>query len=198
MTALQILDLLYNSCTTYSNPLRPVIGVLRARNGRRFFEVLKKMIPGMSHSLVPIFFFIVLIMVASSLVFDDRVQDFIDPYYVSYNWFFLIFTNDNFNRMLPEQMFRHLSYLCFFFPAIYVGQKFLLSLIIGDTYDTFRSFVKKQVKKEKLKEMQGLVKAFTQLDDLKQGMFGVFVFICHMMFLCCVDVSVCISIGFTF
>jgi hypothetical protein len=39
-------DLAFNHCTVYSNPLRPVVGVLRARKGRRFFEVLKKMMPG--------------------------------------------------------------------------------------------------------------------------------------------------------
>jgi hypothetical protein len=40
------LDLAVNRCTFYTNPLRPVVGVLRARKGRRFFEVLKKMMPG--------------------------------------------------------------------------------------------------------------------------------------------------------
>lgn len=39
-------DLMYNHCTLFANPLRPVVGVLRARKGRRFFEVLKKMMPG--------------------------------------------------------------------------------------------------------------------------------------------------------
>jgi hypothetical protein len=39
-------ELLFDHCIYYTNPLRPVVGVLRARKGRRFFEVLKKMIPG--------------------------------------------------------------------------------------------------------------------------------------------------------
>jgi Ca2+-binding EF-hand superfamily protein len=56
-----------------------------------------------------------------------------------------------------------------------VGQQFLLSLIIGDTYETYKSFVKKQLKKEKLKEMQGLTKAFTVLDPEKSGTISQFV-----------------------
>lgn len=43
-----MLDLAFNHCSVYSNPLRPVVGVLRARKGRRFFEVLKKMMPGIA------------------------------------------------------------------------------------------------------------------------------------------------------
>jgi hypothetical protein len=46
VTILCALDLAVNRCTLYANPLRPVVGVLRARKGRRFFEVLKKMMPG--------------------------------------------------------------------------------------------------------------------------------------------------------
>lgn len=78
-----------------------------------------------------------------------------------------MFTNDTFDRVLPEKVFGQLSYLMMFFPAIYIGQRFLLSLIIGDTYDTFREFVKEQVRKERLKEIQGLTKAFAALDDGK-------------------------------
>lgn len=162
-------DLFFYRCTYLANPLRPVVGVLRARKGRRFFEVLKKMMPGMTHSLVPLLFFIVIVMVLSSLMFDSTIQELANPVFTSYNWFFLIFTNDNFNRILPDEVMMNMSYLLFFFPCIYVGQQFLLSLIIGDTYETYKAFVKKQLKKEKLKEMQGLTKAFSALDDQKHG-----------------------------
>ncbi|RYH30412.1 ion transporter [archaeon] len=151
-------------------------GVLRARRGRKFFEVLKKMVPGMMHSLVPIVFFVLIIMGMSSLSFDNLIEEFKSTAYTSYNWLFLIFTNDNFDRLLPGSIMVNMSYLLFFFPAIYVGQRFLLSLIIGDTYETFRSYVKKQLKKEKLKEMQGLTKAFAALDDRKCGVISDFVF----------------------
>jgi hypothetical protein len=52
VAVLGAIDLAYNRCTFYSNPLRPVVGVLRARKGRRFFEVLKKMMPGKSTILL--------------------------------------------------------------------------------------------------------------------------------------------------
>ena len=78
-----------------------------------------------------------------------------------------MFTNDTFDRILPEKVFGHLAYLLVFFPSIYLGQRFLLSLIIGDNYDTFRQFVTAQVKNERLKEIKGLTKAFAALDDEK-------------------------------
>uniref|UniRef100_A0A7S3M3M3 Cyclic nucleotide-binding domain-containing protein n=1 Tax=Spumella elongata TaxID=89044 RepID=A0A7S3M3M3_9STRA len=169
---LSALDLFFFRCTYLTNPLRPVVGVLRARKGRRFFEVLKKMMPGMTHSLVPLLFFIVIVMVLSALMFDGTIQDLANPMFTSYNWFFLIFTNDNFDRILPDEVMMNMSYLLFFFPCIYVGQQFLLSLIIGDTYETYKAFVKKQLKKERLKEMQGLTKAFSSLDDQKHGVIS--------------------------
>ena len=168
-TVLMALDLLVCGCTTYSNPLRPVVGILRARNGRRFFEILKKMVPGMSHSLIPLLFFVVLVMAASTMLFDQHIPEYSTSSYASYNWLFLIFTNDNFDRVMPEHMRMNMYYLMFFFPVIYVGQQFLLSLIIGETYETYKSFVKKQLKKERLKQMQGLTKAFTALDVEKNG-----------------------------
>lgn len=134
---LHVLDLSICGCTHFANPLRPVAGVLRARKGRKFFEVLKKMLPGMMHSLVPIVFFVVIVMGVTSVSFSALFPDFAEPSYTSYNWTFLVFTNDNFNRLLPTGT-TALSYLLFFFPSIYVGQRFLLSLIIGDTYETFR------------------------------------------------------------
>jgi hypothetical protein len=97
----------------------------------------------------------------------ESINEFRSTYYASYNWFFLVFTNDTFDRILPEKVFGHLAYLLVFFPSIYLGQRFLLSLIIGDTYDTFRQFVKAQVKNERLKEIKGLTKAFAALDDAK-------------------------------
>jgi hypothetical protein len=161
--------LLFCGCTVYTNPLRPLAGVLRARRGRKFFEILKKMIPEMINNLVPVIFFVVIVMVLCSIFFDVQVQEFQSTAYTFYNWLFLVLTNDTFDRLLPENLFLNLTYLMFFFPCIYVGQRFLFNLIIGDTYDTFRSYVKKQLKKEKLKELQGLTKAFSVLDIEKSG-----------------------------
>ena len=164
------LDLYVSSCTYYATPLRPVAGLLRARKGRKFFEVLKKMVPGMIHNLVPILFFALVAMSLCCLMFDLLIPDlFRSTYFSFYNWWFLILTNDTFDRLLPETVFKSLAYLVFFFPAIYVGQRFLVSMIIGDTYNTYKSYVKKQLKKEKLKELQGLTKAFTALDEHRKG-----------------------------
>lgn len=127
------------------------------------------MIPGMIQNLIPVLFFVVIVMILCSIFFDTHVLEFKSTAYTFYNWLFLVLTNDTFDRLLPENLFFNLTYLMFFFPAIYVGQRFLFNLIIGDTYDTFRSYVKKQLKKEKLKELQGLTKAFSVLDIEKRG-----------------------------
>eukprot|EP01035_Chromulina_nebulosa_P026752 gene26752-35065_t len=181
VTVAMIIETLLFGCLYFTNPFRPVQGVLRARAGRRFFDVLKKMLPTMVHKMMPIFFFISILMVLSCLAFDKSIDEFQSTYYASYNWFFLVFTNDTFDRILPEKVFGHLAYLLVFFPSIYLGQRFLLSLIIGDTYDTFRQFVKAQVKNERLKEIKGLTKAFAALDDEKRGMISFEVFKACMM-----------------
>ena len=126
----------------------------------------------MTHSLIPLLFFIVLVTLISALVFDTTLRELSDPTFTTYNWFFLIFTNDNFDRILPDEISLNITYLLFFFPCIYIGQQFLLSLIIGDTYEIYKIYVKKQLKKEKLKEIQGLTKAFSSLDIDKTGIIS--------------------------
>jgi hypothetical protein len=46
VVVLTAIDLFVNRCIFYTNPFRPFVGILRARQGRRFYEVLKKMMPG--------------------------------------------------------------------------------------------------------------------------------------------------------
>lgn len=167
--AMHMFDIMLCGCTYYANPLRPVAGVLRDRRGRKFFEVLKKMVPEMLHNMVPILFFVIVVMVICSALYDNAVPEFTSTTYTFYNWWFLVLTNDNFSRLLPERLYRSMTYLFYFFPGIYIGQRFLLNLIIGDTYGTFRNYVKKQLDKERLKELQGLTKAFSALDDEGTG-----------------------------
>ena len=112
------------------------------------------MTPGMYESMIPISFFIFVSAVCSSLLFDSHIEDYQSVSDTSYNWFYLIFTNETYEKMLPQEMFTNIGYWLFFFPSLYIGQRFLLSLIIGDTYETFKSFTKKQLKKERMKEMQ--------------------------------------------
>lgn len=127
------------------------------------------MVPEMLHNMVPILFFVMIVMVFCSSLYDAEIPDFKDTSYTFYNWWFLVLTNDNFSRLLPDRLYRSLTYLLYFFPGIYIGQRFLLNLIIGDTYGTFRAYVKKQLDKERLKELQGLTKAFAALDDEGTG-----------------------------
>lgn len=167
--ALSCLNLSFDRCAYLTLPLRPVVGVLRSRTGRQFFTILKTILPEMCHSLVPLLFFLMVVVVCSMVIFDGHHPGLQNPLLASYNWFFLVFTNDNFSDMLPPYLVYHFNYLLFFFPIIYVGQRFLLNIILGDTYDTYKVLVKKQLKKERLKELQGLAKAFKALDHDQSG-----------------------------
>ena len=167
--ALSCLNLSFDRCAYLTLPLRPVVGVLRSRTGRQFFTILKTILPEMCHSLVPLLFFLMVVVVCSMVIFDVHHPGLQNPLLASYNWFFLLFTNDNFSDMLPPYLVHNFNYLLFFFPIIYVGQRFLLNIILGDTYDTYKVLVKKQLKKERLKELQGLAKAFKALDHDQSG-----------------------------
>ena len=166
--ALHFFDLLWFGRTTLSNPLRPIVGLLRARSVRRFFTVVKSMVPSLTQTLAPLVAFLMLITVFCSLAFTNSIpNNRLDS--LSYNWLWLVLTNDTFSRLFPTTLEDHAFYLVFFFAALYVGQRFILSVVLGHTFETFTAFTAKQVKKERLKEMQGLVKAFTALDHDKTG-----------------------------
>ena len=154
--------------TSWCNCLRPVAGLLRSREGRRFFEAVQKMVPIVIESLVPLSLFIIVVAIFCALTFGDSLQvgSSLEHHY---NWFWLILTGDTLGKLLPETLFSNALYQFFFFAMIYIGQKFLLSLILGATFDTFKSMTEKQLKKEKVKELQGLVKAFAAVDVNKQG-----------------------------
>jgi hypothetical protein len=160
---LHFLDLLWYGKTNFTNPLRPIVGLLRARSVRRFFTVVKSMIPSLTQTLAPLVAFLMIITVFCNLMFADTVSDnSLDS--LSYNWLWLVLTNDTFSRLFPANVESHALYAVFFFATLYVGQRFILSVVLGHTFETFTAFTSKQVKKEKQKEMQGLVKAFTALD----------------------------------
>ena len=163
--ALNTLDLvIHGGRTCWFNFLRPVPGLLRSREGRRFFEAVQKMVPIVLESLVPLTLFILVVSIFSSLVFNDHFSEVNKSIDHHYNWFWLILTNDTLDQLFHEKMFENTLYIFFFFSSIYIGQKFLLSLILGATFDTFKSMTENQLKKEKIKELQGLVKAFTSVD----------------------------------
>lgn len=171
---LNTIDLIFHGGrTAWCNFLRPVAGLLRSREGRRFFEAVQKMVPIVGVSLVPLTLFILAVSIFGAVTFGESLGEFkgFDDHH--YNWFWLILTNDTLGNLMPEGMFSNTMYTLFFFPMIYVGQKFLLSLILGATFDTFKSMTESQLKKEKVKELQGLVKGFTSIDDRKIGVINV-------------------------
>ena len=137
--------------------------------GRRFFEAVQKMVPIVIESLVPLSLFIIVVSIFCALAFGDYLTEVSSSLEHHYNWFWLILTGDTLGKLLPDHLFSNTLYQFFFFAMIYIGQKFLLSLILGATFDTFKSMTEKQLKKEKVKELQGLVKAFTAIDEYATG-----------------------------
>jgi hypothetical protein len=183
--SLHCLDLLYFHRTTLTNPLRPVVGLLRDRSFRRFFSVVKLMIPCLSETLAPLLAFLVIISVITKVSFSSYLEEIgiqdssssSSPSptgdnslrQIHYNWLWLVLTNDTFLRLFPETAESNVFYVIFFFTVLYIGQRFILSVILGATFETFTQFTSEQVKKEKLKEYQGLTKAFSILDDRDTG-----------------------------
>jgi hypothetical protein len=180
--SLHFFDLLYFHRTTFTNPLRPVVGLLRDRSFRRFFSVVKLMIPCLSETLAPLLAFLVIISVITNVsfssFFEEMNQDITDASLrqIHYNWLWLVLTNDTFLRLFPETAEGNVLYVIFFFTVLYIGQRFILSVILGATFETFTKFTSEQVKKEQLKVYQGLTKAFSVLDDRKTGYISDLVF----------------------
>jgi hypothetical protein len=168
------LDLCWNGCTYYSDPLRPVVGLLRSRSGRRFFSVVQKMIPTFSQSLAPLTGFILIVTFLSFSVFrlDNNLTSMLS---VAYNWIWLVLTNDSFSRLYEDGV--SLLHTLFFFTALYLGQRFIMSIFLAATFDTFGKFTKKQVKTEKLKELQG--------NTLSLGSFFLFLFSIRLLLCLC-------------
>jgi hypothetical protein len=64
--------------------------------------------------------------------------------------------------------FEILRVMAFYFFLV-IGCIFLLSLVLGVTYEAYESRTKRQVKSEHVKELQGLTKAFDILDEHNTG-----------------------------
>ncbi|CAM9603440.1 unnamed protein product, partial [Phaeothamnion confervicola] len=181
-----LLDAITLSPVRLARPLRPAVLCLRARSVRRFFTVIRNMVPGVLHVCVPLVFFLLLSSSFGAAAFGGGGRDGDGatgktPGAAGYNLWILIVCMENYEELLRVadgafhdgvgggggagggNVFRIL-YLCFFFITLAVGHIFLLSLLMGITHDVFIEHTKAQVKSERLKELKGLTKAFATLD----------------------------------
>mmetsp|Transcript_6435 Transcript_6435/g.12358 ORF Transcript_6435/g.12358 Transcript_6435/m.12358 type:complete len:1014 (-) Transcript_6435:1303-4344(-) len=166
---LHFVDLCIFKQTYMTNPLRPVVGLLRDRRGRRFFSVVKLILYQMQEFLMPLFAFVFMIAVGCVLK-EAKADSSHTLVYYGYNWLCLILTNDTFSRLFPDiDASSDIMSALAIFLLMYFGQGFIVNVLLGATLETFRAVSTKQIKKENLKRNQGLVKAFAVLDTHKSG-----------------------------
>ena len=103
-------------------------------------------------------------------------SEFTDISVLTYNWIWLTFTNDTYANLMSAVVSTNLVYVISFFVGSYITQKFLLSLLLGATFDMFTELSKKQLTSENKKAMQGMVKAFSAMDVQHEGKLSRFMF----------------------
>ncbi|CAM9214591.1 unnamed protein product [Phaeothamnion confervicola] len=149
--------------------LRPAICCLRVRSVRRFFTVVRDMAPGFVQVCVPLAFLILLSSSFAAMAFGSLVPELNSPGGAAYAIWILLASTDNYEDLLPPLVWGHGGYVAFFFLVLLVGNVFLLSLLLGVTFDVFIEHTAAQVKSERLKELKGLTVAFTTLDPEGTG-----------------------------
>ena len=71
-----------------------------------------------------------LVVVINHLCFA-HIPIFMNISDISYNWLWLTLTNDTYTTLMPDMLSLNISYVLGFFIAIYIIQKFFLSLVLG-------------------------------------------------------------------
>ncbi|CAM9277734.1 unnamed protein product, partial [Discosporangium mesarthrocarpum] len=148
----------------YTRPLRPAVLSLRTRSVRRFYSVVGNMLPIFLRVCVPVMFFMLLSASYAAMAFGREKQEFSDPASSGYSIWVLMAFADNYDSLVNEGLSQNPVYLPFVVMILLVGSVFLLSLLMGVTYDVFIEYTTKQVNNERIKELQGLTRAFTTMD----------------------------------
>lgn len=166
---LLVLDWMWNLRTSFTSPFRPIVLTLRSRAVRRFFTVIKKMIPGFIHICVPMAFFLLVMSIVGVVLFHDFDDVYQDPKKALYSLWILMMNTETYTDLSPAEGREGISYATYFFVVLLVGNLLLVSLLLGVTFDVFIEHTKSQLKSERLKEVKGLVKAFTHMDRENKG-----------------------------
>lgn len=171
----------------FSRPIRPVVMLLRSRAIRRFYTVVVDMIPAFMRVCIPIVFFLLAFATfAARLMAHTGVakhDSLFTSSLASYHTFFvLLMTCDNYSPVQDAFVSSHSFFgRAAFFMFLVVGVLFLVSLVLGVTFDAYTEHTKKQVKDEHMKELYGLTKAFATIDVDKTGEVNVPQFIQLML-----------------
>eukprot|EP00937_MAST-01D_sp_MAST-1D-sp2_P000319 g319.t1 len=159
----------------FSRPIRPVVIMLRSRAVRRFYTVVVDMLPSFARVCVPIGFFLVAYATFATRAMPN--PELFPDSITSFNTFFvLLMTTDNYSEVLESMVSTRRPFLggFAFFTFMCVGVLFLVSFLLGITFDAYSAHTKSQVKSERIKELQGLTKAFAVVDTQKHGLLTIF------------------------
>ncbi|CAM9152305.1 unnamed protein product, partial [Choristocarpus tenellus] len=159
----------------FARPLRPAVLSLRTRSIRRFYAVVGGMLPGFLRVCLPVVFFMLLSSSYAAMAFGREKLDFEDPAAAGYAIWILMVCGDNYSNLVNEALSSNAMYIPFMVVVLLVGSIFLLSLLMGVTYDVFLEHTTKQVKNERLKELKGLNAAFATMDPKGTGKLSMIV-----------------------
>ncbi|CAM9446221.1 unnamed protein product, partial [Ectocarpus sp. 6 AP-2014] len=167
----------------FARALRPAILSVRTRHIRRFYAVVSQMLPGFLRVCLPVVFFLLLSASYAALSFGRAKSDFEDPSTAGYAIWILMVCADNYEALVHDRS-AHPAYVPFIVMVIVVGSMFLLSLLLGVTYDVFIEHTTEQVNQERMKELKGLNVAFATMDPTGTGKLSMVVwerFLLHLM-----------------
>jgi hypothetical protein len=188
-----LLDLLIQPwcCLRFSRFLRPVVSLVRTRALRRFYTVVLDVMPSTPKLAAPMFWFVVMYAIifqrthredsggaqtgSAGASVEEGEQGFGSTLQSVYTFSVLLFTLDNYHEVEDSMRQRggggegsvasfDVLRVVAFYVFLVIGCIFLLSLVLGVTYEAYDSRTKRQVKSEHVKELQGLTKAFSIVD----------------------------------
>eukprot|EP00930_Biecheleria_cincta_P045611 TRINITY_DN31437_c0_g1_i1.p1 TRINITY_DN31437_c0_g1~~TRINITY_DN31437_c0_g1_i1.p1 ORF type:complete len:878 (-),score=166.64 TRINITY_DN31437_c0_g1_i1:67-2700(-) len=171
LTALLLLETLLTTRTRLTNPLRPVILVLRSRSVRNFYTTVLKICP----SLLKVLTLLLFVLVATALAMARVMRGTNTTYFRSsaaalLELGILLLTQDNYQALL-EDVIGHGSMpsLLLLFAFIVVGICFLMQLVPGTVIDTYMEEAQKEHRSKRVKQAKGLMRAFAVLDLRREG-----------------------------
>jgi len=162
--------------------MRPLISCFRVRVIRRFFDSIIDAIPGSRRILWPMLVVVflstmfVFTMAGETAVEDSAAADpdaalLASPLEVAAKLWGLMLNPGSCAEVieLVKRRGHGTILVSFVFLFIVVGHVFLLSLLIGVTYDVFVANTQKRLESDRQKELKGIVKAFSVMDPCGTG-----------------------------
>lgn len=169
----------------YLRLLRPAYLLGRNRDLRRIFDVVFSMAPRLSLVIGFIFVFILLFCLigvesladiyygsfaAENLSADIMIDGF-QSVPKAFVHMFTLFTTENFPDFTQPAFVTNSATFVYFLSFMYVGLFFLLPVLLAMNVSFYMEYTEKQIRSERKKEWQGLMKAFSMIDKEAKGYF---------------------------